>query len=184
MKPVPIRRKRKTCAASKENGDPCTNAVLTPDGLQRLLDRGAALVPDASSYCSWHARTDSERRRMQGRGGTNSAKVVREKVVPELDVMPQDIVVKSYELIRTLITAKIPNVVPVEVDYKKAAVGVYLAALLCAQPEDRMTFAHQLLRNRTNRDDTFQVAEEELRHTIDQLDPDQRNATWELLNTA
>src|SRR5262245_59442964 len=107
------KKKLQTCAATKTNGAPCTQFVLTDEGAAKLLDKGISLVANPTAYCSWHGRTVEERHEMAARGGSRSPK--REAVDQEPEErkpMPDEFVLAAKTLIRELLAATIPNVIP------------------------------------------------------------------------
>ena len=181
-----LTRKAKRCTFTKPNGDPCNGPRLTKQGIQKLFDQGISLVPDPESLCSFHARTETERRRMSSRGGSHSPKrVQQEQQERRRDVIEQETKLAAYTLIRKLVDATIENTFPVEPDIRKRAVGVYLAAHLCEQPEDRAVFAHSLqTRDLRNRHDIWEIAEQELRAGIDELEEADHSQAWKLVTLA
>ena len=140
----------------KTNGDPCRGYQLGKAGVQKLLDGGHALVSDPESFCAYHARTaelaTADVRGVEARSPEACTRSSARSA--ERDVIDRETKLAAYKLIRSLVDATIPDTQPVEPDVKKRAVGVYLAAHLCAQPDDRMVFAHSLLpRDLQHRDD-------------------------------
>jgi hypothetical protein len=123
---------------------------------------------------------------MSSRGGSHSPKrATAEEQQRERDVMAEQTKLRAYDLIRQLVDATIPNVVPVEPDVRKRALGVYIAAHLYQPPGDAMVFAHSLLtRELRHRDDIQQLAEEELPQGIYTLDQAEQREVWKLLATA
>jgi hypothetical protein len=82
-----------------------------------------------------------------------------------------------------LLTAKLPGTR--ETDVRRASVGALLASHLYGQPEDRDRLLHNLLpRDVHTRSDLREIAEDELRTYIDELNPADRDQAWELLTTA
>ena len=178
-------RKRKTCAATKADGTPCTSGVLTSEGLESLLQRGAALVPDAGSYCSFHARSPEDRARMQRAGGHWSPKKeARERAAREQlpDPMPKEFALTSFRLIQTLLDAKLP-VWPPEGDFRRQSLGAFLASCMYTLPDDdRAHYAYRLVsRDLRGRPDLLTSAEDELRHVIEELPDEERELAWKLV---
>jgi hypothetical protein len=182
------KRKLRTCAATKTNGEPCTQFVLSEEGMTKLLDRGISLVADPTSYCSWHARTPEELFEMAARGGSFSpkrAKAEPEAQPPELERMPDELALASRTLIRELLAASIEGVFPVEPDVRRRALGVYLA-LQIFDPGDRGSFVKSLLpRSLHGRAQELEtIASDELRDTISGLERSDQETAWELLARA
>jgi hypothetical protein len=182
-------RKRKTCAATKADGSPCTSAVLTPDGLESLLEQGAALIPDAGSFCSFHARSPEDRARMQRRGGQWSpkqearARAAREQMP---DPMPKEFALTSFRLIQMMLGAKLAGVFPAESDFRKQSLGAFLASCMYTLPDDdRARYAYKLVdRDIRNRPDLVETAQEELRAIIEELPEDEQHLAWEIIGAA
>ncbi len=81
---------------------------------------------------------------MSVKGGSYSPKrVQQERDEAKRDEMAFETKLAAHTLIRQLLDATIANMQPVEPDVRKRAVGVYLAAHICAPPRDRMVFAHR-----------------------------------------
>jgi hypothetical protein len=184
IKPKPPR-----CTHIKANGEQCQNGRLTKDGLQSMRDHSFDLVADAEQYCSYHARTPEERYEMQSRAGSFSQKRAAERKAEKLqaawdarETMPRELVIASQQLVRVLLTTKLPGTR--ETDVRRASVGALLAAHLYGQPDDRDRLLHNLLpRDVHARSDLLAIAEDELRTMIDELDPSERDRAWELLTT-
>jgi hypothetical protein len=153
-----------------------------------MLDDNFDLVADPERFCAYHARSESERYEMSVRGGSYSPSRVRAEREAERkqaeQQMPRDIVLAGYALIRQLIAAKLPTM-PAEPNVRRVALGVYLASMLCAQPDDRTRFAHSLLpRDLRARDDIAAIAQTQLQDAIDGLEPAEQSQVWEMLATA
>jgi hypothetical protein len=176
-----LQKKRAKCAATKANGDPCTQYAITDDVVARMLDKGISLVSDPTSYCSWHCRTPEALRAMSRKGGRWSPK--RAQVNPEVgsdrEPMPDEMTITAKTLIRQLLAATLPTVFPVEPDIRTRALGVYLA-LQMYDPDDVGSFVLSLLPYRRP-DEVEGIAQEELRATISQLAAEDQAATWKLL---
>jgi len=183
--PVTLKRKAKRCEHLKEDGTQCSGYVVTKDGVQKLLDEGISLVADpAGRLCAFHSRTVEERYEMSVRGGSYSpkrAKAERQQQEEARDPMPRQFAAAAYQLISTLIEAKLPTFPP-EPDSRKVALGVYLATVVYDPPYDRGTFVAKILpRGVYMRED---AVEDELRAILEELDPDKRELAWEMLANA
>jgi hypothetical protein len=182
-----LRKAAPRCSFVKSNGERCKSYVLTREGVQRMLAGDFDLVADPERFCAYHARSESERYEMSVRGGSYSpkrAKAERQAAEEVRDAMPQEIKLAAYTLIRSLINAKLPTSPP-EVDTHRVAVGVYLASAFYARPADATSFLHSLLpRELRGRDDLEQIAQTQLRSTIETLEPAEQSQAWELLATA
>src|SRR5262245_47090042 len=123
--PVSLKRKPKTCEHVKNDGTPCSNYVLTKDGVQKMLDEGISLVAaPAGRLCSFHARTPKEIYAMSVRGGSYSPKranTERQQLETSRDPVARELAIANYTLIRNLVNAKLPGVRPPETDFRKAA---------------------------------------------------------------
>ena len=177
-----MRRQRPRCVYERESGERCKNGRLTPDGVQKLIDANVALVADPEQFCSYHARAEGARRRMQQAGGANSRNKPK-RPAPDPPEMRDDVRISVYTLVRSLLAAKLP-VFPVETDARKAVVGAYVAAHIFKPPDDIGTFVRSLMpRDVHRRTDLVELAEQELQDMIQELDPKERDQVWELLGT-
>src|SRR5215471_8816256 len=99
-----LRRKPPQCTATRADGERCTSFALTQDGITSLQARGVGLVAAPQGLCSYHARDEASRRQFQSQGGTESAKRFHApKAEPEPDLLPVDVKLNAYTLIRGLI---------------------------------------------------------------------------------
>jgi hypothetical protein len=183
-----VQKKRPRCVAERKDGSQCTNLVLTPEGLQSLLDKGASLVPDAGRFCSFHSRSPEDRHRMQRLGGAYSPKKLAklEQARAEApDPMPRQFALASYRLIERLLDAKLPTFPP-EPDQRRQALGAFLAGQLYAiEDGDRARFMYSLVnRQIAGRGDIVETAESELRAVIAGLDPEEQKIAWEIAGAA
>jgi hypothetical protein len=185
---VTLKRKAPTCSATKKDGDPCTRSRVGKDALQRMLDEGFDLVADPESFCAYHARSEAERYSMSVRGGSYSpkrAKAERQQLEQARDPMPRQLAAAAYQLITTLLAARLPGTFPAEVDFRKVALGAYLATAVYDPPQDRAHFIQSILpRGVHNREDAVEVAENELRAVIEELPAEERALAWQMLGTA
>jgi len=185
-----LKRQRPKCAHVKTNGDPCSRYVLTKEGLQKMQAEGADLVASPERFCAFHARTPEALHEMQSRGGAFSKQRHDERQAEKLqaaldarETMPREFVVRIQQLLRELLTAKLPGTY--ESDYRLVIVGAFLAAHLYSAPDDRERLLHELLpRDVRGRRSTHEDAQEELRALIDEIPEEERELAWELLTTA
>jgi hypothetical protein len=183
-----VQRQRPRCVGVRKDGSQCTQYVLKPEGVQSLLDKGHSLVPDAGKYCSFHARSEDDRARMQRSGGAWSPKKQAQarqqrELLP--DPMPRQFKYASYKLIASLLDAKIPNTFPAEPDARKQMLGAYLAALAYAQPEERGHRMYQLVnRELRQRQEIAETAETQLRDVIFGLDREEQKIAWEIVGAS
>lgn len=154
-----------------------------------MLSQGIALLPDAGSYCSYHARPPEGRAAMQRRGGQHSPKrEAKERAAraAEPDPMPKQFALASYRLIEQLLSAKLDGTFPPESDFRKQAVGAYLASqLYTTSDSDRAHFAYRLVsRDLRGRSDLLEAAEDELRTLIDELEDEAQHTAWKIIGAA
>lgn len=185
-----IKRTPSRCAHVKANGEQCQNGRLSKDGLQSMADAGIDLVADAAQFCSYHARSEASKFEMQSRAGSFSQKRAAERKQEKLEAawearetMPRELVIRAQQALRELLTAKLPGTR--ESDARQVATGAYVAAHLYGRPDDHDRLFHALLpRDLHARTDLREIAETELRHAIEELAPEDREAIWEFLATA
>jgi hypothetical protein len=131
------------------------------------------------------ARSEEERRRMQKRGGAWSPKKeARERAEREqLPVpTPKEFALTTFRLIKRLLDARLDGAWPPEGDFRRQALGAYLASCVYTLPDDdRARYAYALVsRDLRDRDDITASAESELRAVIDELAPEERDLALQI----
>jgi hypothetical protein len=182
-------KRQPRCVYIRENGERCSNARLSKDGLQRLAASGVDLVADAAQFCSYRARTPASRREMQSQGGAFSKQRHDERKAEKLqaaldarDPMPREIVAAVQPALKQLLAAKLPGTR--EPDAHSVAFGGFVAVHMYVQPDIRERLFKELLpASLQMRDDLWSSAEERLRAMVDELPADEREAVWELLTS-